>query len=80
MNFQDRLRIVFAVTLIVQLLIIAFHDLVDIRDWVRGSQVQAAIGRRKALWATAINSLFPGLAAALAVAALFVPVPHFAAR
>ena len=80
MNFQDRLRIVFAVSLTVQFLIIALHDLIDIRGWVHGSQVQAVIGRRKALWATAINSLFPGLAAALAIAALFGPVPHFAAR
>ena len=80
MNLQDRLRIVFAITLTVQLLIIALHDLVDIRGWVHGSQVQQVMGRRKVLWATAINSLFPGLAVALAIAALFGPIPHFALR
>ena len=79
-NFQDRLRIAFAISLTVQFLIIALHDLVDIRGWVHGSQVQSVIGRRKALWATAINSLFPGLAVAFAIAALFGPIPHFAAR
>ena len=80
MNLHDRLRIVFAITLTMQLLIIALHDLIDIRGWVTGSQVQRVIGRRKVLWATAINSLFPGLAAALAIAALFGPIPHFAVR
>ena len=80
MSFLDRLRVVFAVTLIVQFLIIALHDLIDIRGWVHGSQVKAVIGTPKVYWATAINSLFPGLAAALAIAALFGPVPHFAAR
>jgi hypothetical protein len=79
MTWNDRLKIVFAVTLTVQFLIVALHDLVDIRDWVRGSQVQAVIGRRKAILATAINALFPGLAVVLAVAALFGPVPRFAA-
>ena len=80
MNLQDRLQIVLAITLTVQLLIIALHDLIDIRGWVHGSQVQQVIGRRKVLWATAINSLFPGLAAGLAIAALFGPIPHFAVR
>jgi hypothetical protein len=80
MNLQDRLRFALAVSLTVQLLIIALHDLIDIRGWVHGSQVQSVIGRRKVFWATAINSLFPGLAAAFAIAALFGPIPHFAAR
>ena len=80
MSFLDRLRVVFAVTLGVQFVIIALHDLIDIRGWVHGSQVKAVIGTPKVYWATAINSLFPGLAAALAIAALFGPVPHFAAR
>ena len=80
MNFPDRLSIVFAVTLLVQFLIIALHDLIDIRGWVHGSQVKAVVGTPKVYWATAINSFFPGLAAALALAALFGPVPHFATR
>ena len=80
MNLQDRLRIVFAITLTAQLLIIGLHDLIDIRGWVHGSQVQQVMGRRKVLWATAVNSLFPGLAVALAIAALFGTIPHFAVR
>ena len=35
---------------------------------------------RKVFWANAINSLFPGLAAAFGIAALFGPIPHFAVR
>jgi hypothetical protein len=80
MNFVDRLPVVFAVTLVAQFVIIALHDLIDIGAWVRGSQVQGVIGRQKVIWATVVNSLFPGLAAAFAIAALFGPVPHFAAR
>jgi hypothetical protein len=79
LDFHDRLKVAFAVTITVQFLIIALHDLVDVRDWVRGSQVRAVIGRRKAIVATAINALFPGLAMVLAVMALFGPVPRFAA-
>jgi len=79
MLFHDRLKMVFAVLLGVQFLIVALHDLVDIRGWVHGSQVRAVIGRRKAILATAINALFPGVAVVLAFAALFGPVPRFAA-
>ena len=78
MNLSERLKVVFAVFIAVQFLTLVLHDLVDIPGWTDGSQVQAVIGRKKALWATAINSVFPGVALALAIYALFGPVPRFA--
>jgi hypothetical protein len=47
--------------------VVALHDLVDIPGWTHGRQVRSALGRNKVLIATLINSLFPGLAAALAL-------------
>jgi len=75
MNWSDRLKVVFAGFLAVQFLTVVLHDLVDIPGWTHDSQVQAVIGRQKALWATAINSVFPGVALALAIYALVGPVP-----
>lgn len=50
-----------------QFLIIVCHDLVDVPGWVHGSQVQAQVGRDKVRLATLINSIFPGVAAVLAL-------------
>ncbi len=50
-----------------QFLVIVFHDLVDVPGWVHGSQVQAEVGTGKVWLATLTNSLFPGVAAALAL-------------
>ena len=53
--------------IVLQFLVIVSHDLVDVSDWVRGSQVQAVMGRRKVWLATLANSVFPGIAAAFAL-------------
>ena len=53
--------------IVLQFLVVASHDLIDVSDWVRGSQVQAVMGRRKIWLATLVNSIFPGIAAGFAL-------------
>src|SRR5580692_10031703 len=53
--------------IVLQFLVVASHDLIDVSDWVRGSQVQAVMGRRKVWLATLVNSVFPGIAVAFAL-------------
>ena len=60
-----RLETLFAWLIILQFVVVVSHDWLEIPGWTHGSQVQAAIGRTKLLWATAINAIFPGLAVAL---------------
>jgi hypothetical protein len=57
--------------------IIVSHDLIDIPGWVHGSQVQALIGRRKVWLATLANSVFPGIAAGLAIHFWHRPRPAY---
>ena len=68
----------FTVLIIVQFLVVALHDWVDIPGWTHGRQVQSALGRNKMLIGTLINSLFPGLAAALALYYWRRPTPTLA--
>jgi hypothetical protein len=63
----------FVITL--QFLAVVFHDWVDIPGWTTGRQVQAVVGRRRLLIATAINAMFPGLAVALALWFWNTPTP-----
>ena len=53
-----------------------FHDLVDIPGWTHGSQVRAAFGVNKIVIGTVVNSLFPGVAAALAIYYWHSPAPR----
>src|ERR1700689_701736 len=53
--------------IVLQFVVVVSHDLVDVSDWVRGSQVQAVMGRRKIWLATLVNSIFPGIAAGFAL-------------
>ena len=61
------LQEIFTVLIVLQFVLIVSHDLLDIPGWTHGKQVQAVVGRRKLLLATAINSIFPGAAVALAL-------------
>src|SRR5436309_15994676 len=61
---------VLAILLTVQFLVIISHDWLDIPGLQYGSQVRRAVGGRKMLVATAINAIFPALAAAGAVYSL----------
>ncbi len=71
------MQTIFTVLIVVQFLVVALHDLVDIPGWTHGRQVQSALGRNKVLIGTLINSLFPGLAAAFALYYWRRPLPAF---
>ena len=61
------LQTLFAWLIILQFIVVVSHDWLEIPGWTHGSQVQAAIGRTKLLWATAINAIFPGVAVGFAL-------------
>src|ERR1700690_3584437 len=70
------LQSIFAVLLVLGFLMNGFHDLVDIPGWTHGSQVRAAFGVNKIVIGTGVNSLFPGVAAALAIYYWHSPAPR----
>lgn len=72
-----RIQILFTFLITLQFAVIVLHDLVDIRDWTHGSQVQSIVGRRKLWMATLVNSIFPGIAVAFAIRFLYKPKPKF---
>jgi hypothetical protein len=65
----------FTILLVLGFLMNGFHDLIDIPGWTHGRQVRAALGVTKTLIGTAINSLIPGSAAALAIYYWQKPAP-----
>jgi hypothetical protein len=67
----------FTSLILLQFVIIVSHDLIDVRGWVHGSQVQALIGRRKVWLATLANSVFPGIAVGFALYFWNRPKPGF---
>jgi hypothetical protein len=69
--------LLFTCLITLQFAIIVSHDLIDIPGWVHGSQVQALIGRRKVWLATLANSVFPGIAAGLAIYFWHRPRPAY---
>jgi hypothetical protein len=60
-----------------QFVVVATHDLLDIPGWTHGAQVRSVIGRRRLWLATAINSVFPGVAAGFAIWFWNRPKPGF---
>jgi len=69
--------VLFTCLITLQFLVIALHDLINIPGLVRGAQVQSVLGRRKVLLATAVNSIFPGVAVAFALYFWNKPKPHY---
>ena len=69
------LQAIFTILIVMQFVLNVSHDLLDIPGWTHGKQVEAVVGRRKLLLATAINSIFPGAAVALALLFLNRPRP-----
>jgi hypothetical protein len=67
----------FTCLILVQFLVVTFHDLVDIPGWTHGAQVKAVVGPRKLWLATLVNAIFPGTAAALAIYFWNRPRPQF---
>ncbi len=71
------MQTLFTVLITIQFLVIVAHDWLEIPGFTHGSQVQAAIGKRKLLIATLINALFPATAVALAFWFWHRPKPGF---
>jgi hypothetical protein len=71
------MAMVFTGLMLLQFVIILSHDLIDVRGWVHGSQVQALIGKRKVLLLTLANSIFPGIAVGFALYFWNRPKPGF---
>jgi hypothetical protein len=67
----------FTYLILVQFAAVATHDLIDIPGWVHGGQVQALLGRRKVWLMTIANSVFPGIAAVLAIRFWNRPAPSY---
>ena len=59
-----RLQTIFATLIIVQFIVVALHDWVDIPGWTHSKQVQTAQGRWRFLLITLAKCVFPGLAVA----------------
>jgi hypothetical protein len=51
--------LLFKFLLVAQCLVVIVHDMLEIPGWTHGSQVLAAVGRKKFWAAAAINSVFP---------------------
>ncbi len=77
LRYPCAVETLFTVLIVLQFLVIVSHDWLDIRGLNHGSQVQAVVGRRKLLVATAINAIFPGLAAASALWFFDSPKPGY---
>ena len=65
----------FAILLILGSLMGGLHDWIDVPGWTNGQQIRAALGMKKMLIGTAVNGLFPGLVAALAIYYWDTPAP-----
>src|SRR5881394_1642853 len=67
----------FAILISLQFALVVSHDLVDIKGWAHGSQVQAIVGRQKFWIGTLINAVFPGLAFVYALRFWNASVPRY---
>ena len=73
-------ELLFNCLITLQLIVVVAHDWLDIEGWTHGRQVQEVVGRRKLLFATLINAIFPGMAVAFAVYFWSKPKPTFVAN
>jgi ammonia channel protein AmtB len=67
----------FTVLIIVQFLAVVLHDWLHIPGWTHGRQVFAELGPAKMWMGTALNAVFPGLAAGFALYYREKPTPSF---
>jgi hypothetical protein len=72
--------VLFTCLIVVQFVVVTFHDLVDVPGWTHGSQVQAVIGRGKVWLVTLANGVFPGIAVAFAIYSVLRTRPPMAAN
>jgi hypothetical protein len=78
-GWSIKIQTLFASLIVLQFVAVTSHDLVDIRGWTHGSQVQLLVGRRKFWLITLANAVFPGLAVAFAIRYWSTPIPGFVA-
>jgi hypothetical protein len=71
---------IFSVLIVVQFLIVVLHDLIDIPGWITGAQVRAVVGRAKFYAGTAVNAVFPAIAAGFALWFWSRPKPAYIYR
>jgi hypothetical protein len=71
------IQTLFTYLIVLEFLVKALHDWIDIPGWTHGRQVRAALGLNKLLIGTAINCVFPGVAVAFAVHYWHRPAPPF---
>jgi hypothetical protein len=69
------LQNLFNILLVLQFLVSAFHDWIDIPGWIHGRQVRETVGATKMLIGTAVNAIIPGVAAAFAIYYWKKPAP-----
>lgn len=77
MDWRIKIQTLFTCLIVLQFVVVALHDVVDVPGWTHGTQVQAVVGRRKLWLATLINSIFPGVAVAFALYFWNKPKPGF---
>jgi len=65
----------FGLLIALQFLLVVLHDWLEIPGWTHSRQVQAVVGRKRLMIATAINAIFPGMAVALAILFWRAPKP-----
>jgi hypothetical protein len=73
----NTLTTLFSVLIIVQLIVIALHDFVNIPGWANGRQVKAVLGSRKLWLGTLSTVIFPALAAGFAFRFWHAPTPGY---
>jgi hypothetical protein len=61
------MQLLFTCLITLQFLVVVLHDIVNIPGWTHGYQVKAALGQSKFWIATAVNAIFPALAAGFAL-------------
>jgi hypothetical protein len=71
------MQVALSVLLLMQFVVVAVHDLIDIPGWVHGSQVKAVVGRSKFILGTLSTAIFPALAAGFAVYFWSRPKPAY---
>jgi hypothetical protein len=77
MDGATLIQTLFTSLIVLQFVLVGFHDLVDIPGWTHGNQVKAIVGTRKLWMATVVNAIFPGVAVAFAVCFWNKPKPAY---
>jgi hypothetical protein len=72
------IQTLFTILIVLQFLVMALHDIIEIPGLTHRKQMLAALGPTKVIIGTVINSLLPGVAAAFAIIYWNRPAPPIA--